>query len=225
MGKSPIWLAIDTPDVAHARGLVAACSPYLGGVKLGLEFFVANGPAGVQAVMAELDLPLFLDLKLHDIPNTVGKAVASARALQPALLTIHASGGPAMIAAAKAAAGDTKIIAVTVLTSMDGADLAATGVADTPAAQVGRLSVLARQAGADGIVCSPQEVAAAKAVWPQGCFVVPGVRPAGSDTGDQKRAATPAIALAAGASLLVIGRPISAAADPGAAAAAILATL
>ena len=175
--------------------------------------------------MAGLDLPLFLDLKLHDIPNTVAKAVQSAVALRPALLTIHAAGGADMIAAARGAAGDTKIIAVTVLTSMDAADLAATGVGAAPDAQVRRLAALARAAGADGIVCSPQEVAAAKADWPGGVFVVPGVRPGGSDMGDQKRAATPAQALAAGASALVIGRPISGAADPAAAAAAIRATL
>lgn len=222
---SPVWLAIDTPDVARARALAQSCAPFLGGVKLGLEFFVANGPDGVRQVMTGLHLPLFLDLKLHDIPHTVAKAVASAAALQPALLTIHAAGGPAMVAAAKAAAGATKIIAVTVLTSMDAADLDATGVADSPAAQVARLAMLARQNGADGIVCSPHEVAAAKAVWPGGFFVVPGVRPAGTDMGDQKRAATPAAALAAGASALVIGRPITAAANPAAAAAAIAAAL
>lgn len=221
----PVWLAIDTPDVALARHLAQLCAPWLGGVKLGLEFFVANGPDGVRQVMAGLDLPLFLDLKLHDIPNTVAKAVASAATLQPAMLTIHAGGGPAMVAAAKAAAGQTKIIAVTVLTSMDAADLHASGVADTPAAQVARLAALARSHGADGIVCSPHEVAAAKAAWPKGFFVVPGVRPAGADMGDQKRAATPQAALAAGASALVIGRPITAGADPAAAAAAIAATL
>ncbi len=223
---SRVWLAIDTPDVEHGRQLAQQCAPFLGGVKLGLEFFVANGPDGVRRVMEGLDLPLFLDLKLHDIPNTVAKAVASASALQPALLTIHAGGGPEMVAAAKAAAaGKTRIIAVTVLTSMDAGDLQAVGVSAGPSDQVARLASLACRHGADGIVCSPHEVAAARAAWQDGFFVVPGVRPEGADRGDQKRAATPAAALAAGASALVIGRPISASADPAAAAAAIAATL
>lgn len=223
---SPIWLAVDTPDVDRARKLVEACAPHLGGVKLGLEFFIANGPLGVEAVMVGLDLPLFLDLKLHDIPNTVGKAVESAAHLRPALLTIHAAGGAAMIAAAKAAAGaGTRVIAVTVLTSLDAGDLAATGVPDGPTSQVSRLATLAAGAGADGIVCSAHELPSASAAWPEGFFVVPGIRPAGSDTQDQKRVMTPRQALDAGARALVIGRPISGAHDPAAAAAAIAAAL
>ncbi len=222
---APIWLAVDTPDVDRARRLAQACAPHLGGVKLGLEFFIANGPPGVEAVMAGLDLPLFLDLKLHDIPNTVAKAVGSAAHLRPALLTIHASGGHAMIAAARAAAGpDTGIIAVTVLTSLDGADLLATGVEDAPASQVARLAALAAGAGADGIVCSAHELPAVRTAWPEGYFVVPGIRPAGSALQDQKRVMTPREALDAGARALVIGRPISEAQDPAAAAAAIAAS-
>jgi len=223
---SPIWLAVDTPDVDRARRLVESCAPHLGGVKLGLEFFIANGPLGVEAVMIGLDLPLFLDLKLHDIPNTVAKAIESTAHLRPALLTIHAAGGHAMIAAAKAAAGlGTRIIAVTVLTSLDSADLAAAGVPDSPASQVCRLAALAADAGADGIVCSAHELSAARQAWPEGFFVVPGIRPAGADTQDQKRVMTPREALDAGARALVIGRPISSASDPAAAAAAIAASL
>jgi len=223
---SPIWLAVDTPDVDRARRLVESCAPHLGGVKLGLEFFIANGPLGVEAVMIGLDLPLFLDLKLHDIPNTVAKAIESTAHLRPALLTIHAAGGHAMIAAAKAAAGlGTRIIAVTVLTSLDSADLAAAGVPDSPASQVSRLAALAADAGADGIVCSAHELSAARQAWPEGFFVVPGIRPAGADTQDQKRVMTPREALDAGARALVIGRPISSASDPAAAAAAIAASL
>ncbi|MGQ5700846.1 orotidine-5'-phosphate decarboxylase [Sandaracinobacteroides sp. A072] len=227
---SSIWLAVDTPDIARARALVAATAPWLGGVKLGLEFFVANGPRGVEEVMAGTGLPLFLDLKLHDIPNTVAKAVESAARMQPALLTIHASGGAAMIAAAKEAAlkaggPGMRIIAVTVLTSLDAVDLAGIGLNVTPAAQVARLAGLAAAAGADGMVCSPHEVAAARARWPEGFMVVPGVRPAGAAADDQKRVMTPAEALAAGATALVVGRPVTAAADPAAAAAAIAASL
>lgn len=226
MKPNPVWLAVDTAGIDHARSLVAAVAPHIGGVKLGLEFFVANGPEGVARVMGETGLPLFLDLKLHDIPNTVGKAVKSAMALKPALLTIHAAGGSAMIRAARDAAdAGTRIIAVTVLTSMDDADLAETGVGVGAAAQVERLGALVCAAGGDGIVCSPHEVHAARIAWPDGFFVVPGVRPEGDEKGDQKRVMTPARALSAGASALVIGRPISAASDPAAAAAAIAASL
>jgi orotidine-5'-phosphate decarboxylase len=223
--KNPVYLAIDTLDMGRAQALASACAPHIGGLKLGLEFFCAHGPAGIHA-FAGNGLPIFLDLKLHDIPNTVAGAVAAVAPLAPALLTIHAAGGEAMIAAARAAAPDgTAIIAVTVLTSLDSDDLAAIGVPDTPAVQVPRLAALARQAGADGIVTSPQEVASVRALWPQGQLIVPGIRPAGSDTADQKRTLSPAAALAAGASVLVIGRPITAAPDPAAAAASIAASL
>lgn len=223
---SPLWLAVDCADVGMARALTHGCAPWLGGVKLGLEFFVTQGPDGVLAVMEGLELPLFLDLKLHDIPNTVAKAVAATARLRPALLTVHGSGGAAMIRAARQAAhADTKIIAVTVLTSMDDIDLAATGVEGGAAAQVARLAALVRGAGADGMVCSPHEVGEARAHWPDGVMVVPGVRPAGADMGDQKRVMTPADAMRAGASLIVVGRPISDSADPVDAARAIAADL
>ena len=202
-----------------------AVRPHVGGLKLGLEYFTANGPAGVRE-MAGLGLPIFLDLKLHDIPTTVGKAVASLSPLAPAVLTVHAAGGEAMLAAARAAAPPScKVVAVTVLTSLDQADLAAAGVSTSPAEQVARLAALTRQAGCDGIVCSGEEVGAARSAWPDGYYVIPGLRPAGSETGDQKRVLTPADALARGASMLVVGRPITAAPDPGEAARAIAASL
>lgn len=211
---NPIFVAIDTPDLSRALEIAEAVRNQAGGVKLGLEFFSAHGPDGVRR-MAELGLPVFLDLKLHDIPNTVAKAVEALAPLAPAILTVHAAGGRAMLAAAKAAAPvDTKLVAVTVLTSLDQADLAAAGVNWSPAEQVLRLAMLARDSGIDGIVCSGAEVASAHAAWPGGFFVVPGVRPAGSDVDDQKRVVTPAQALADGASVLVIGRPITGALEP-----------
>ena len=211
---NPIFVALDTPDVHRAAALAREVRGLVGGVKLGLEFFCANGEEGVLRI-AEGELPVFLDLKLHDIPNTVGKAVEAIAHLQPAILTIHAAGGRAMMAAAKAAAPpQTKVVGVTVLTSLDQTDLAAAGVTGPPADQVQRLADLAQEAGIDGIVCSGEEVAAARAAWPDGFFVVPGVRPAGADLEDQKRVVTPREALDAGASVLVIGRPITGVPDP-----------
>lgn len=222
---SRIFVAIDTPDLDAALALADAVRGHAGGVKLGLEFFSAQGPAGVRRVAA-LGLPVFLDLKLHDIPNTVAKAVEALAPLQPAILTVHASGGRAMLQAAKAAApASTKVVGVTVLTSLDEGDLAAAGVSGSPADQVARLAALARDSGIDGIVCSGAEVAQARSSWNDGFFVVPGIRPAGADAGDQKRVVTPARALTDGASVLVIGRPITAAADPRQATMDILASL
>jgi orotidine-5'-phosphate decarboxylase len=176
--------------------------------------------------MADLNLPIFLDLKLHDIPNTVGKAVQALRSLEPAILTVHAAGGRAMMEDAKAAApAGTKVVGVTVLTSLDGDDLTSIGSCADPHAQVARLTGLAREAGLDGVVCSGSEVRAARKLWPDGFFVVPGVRPSGSNSGDQKRVMSPRAALDAGASILVIGRPITEAKDPDHAARAIEATL
>lgn len=222
---NPVFVAIDTPDLPRARDLAQAVRGHVGGLKLGLEFFAANGPAGVREI-GSLGLPVFLDLKLHDIPNTVAKAIEALRPLAPAVLTVHAAGGRAMLQAAKAAAPEgTKVVAVTVLTSLDAGDLEAAGVSGSPAEQVARLAALVRDSGCDGIVCSGQEVGAARAAWPEGYFVVPGVRPAGGDLGDQKRVMTPGDALGAGASMLVIGRPITAAADPAQAARDIAASL
>jgi orotidine-5'-phosphate decarboxylase len=222
---SPIFVALDTPDLQRAAALGREMSGLAGGLKLGLEFFCANGPKGVSLI-AECGLPIFLDLKLHDIPNTVGKAVEALARLDPAILTVHASGGRAMLAAAKAAAPpETKVVAVTVLTSLDQSDLAQAGVSGSPEDQVQRLAALAQDAGIDGIVCSGAEVAVARAEWSEGFFVVPGIRPAGTDVADQKRAVTPAQALGDGASILVIGRPITDALDPAQAIEDIAATL
>jgi orotidine-5'-phosphate decarboxylase len=221
----PIFVAIDTPDLDRASQIAEAVRGEAGGVKLGLEFFSAHGPEGVRRI-AGLGLPVFLDLKLHDIPNTVAKAVEALAPLQPAILTVHASGGREMLAAAKTAApAGTKLVAVTVLTSLDAEDLAETGVGGSPAEQVSRLARLAHSAGLDGIVCSGAEVAVATSKWPRGFFVVPGVRPEGVDVGDQKRVVTPRQALDGGASVLVIGRPITGAADPAQAIRDIAATL
>jgi len=222
---SPIFVAIDTPDLERALAIAKAVREHVGGVKLGLEFFSAAGPEGVRRIAA-LGLPIFLDLKLHDIPNTVAKAVAALAPLDPAILTVHATGGHEMLLAAKRAAPPaTKVVAVTLLTSLDEADLGDLGIQWSPADQVTRLARLAREAGVDGIVCSGAEVSEARAAWPNGFFVVPGIRPAGADVGDQKRVATPAGALKDGASVLVIGRPITAAADPAVAARDIAASL
>ena len=221
----PIFVAIDTQDVHRAAALARDLGQFAGGLKLGLEFFCANGDQGVIRV-AEHDLPIFLDLKLHDIPNTVAKAVAALAKLEPAILTVHAAGGREMMAAAKAAAPSrTKVVAVTVLTSLDRDDLEAIGVRSSPTRQVERLTELARDAGIDGIVCSGAEVKAAREAWPDGFFVVPGVRPAGSDLADQKRVVTPRQALDYGASILVIGRPITGAPNPARAIEEIAASL
>ncbi len=222
---SPVFVALDTTDPDAAQAIAARVRTHVGGIKLGLEFFCANGAEGVRR-RAALGLPIFLDLKLHDIPNTVAKAVQALRPLAPAILTVHAAGGRAMMEDAKAAApAGTKVVAVTVLTSLDDADLGAIGVGGDSHAQVERLTALARAAGLDGVVCSGAEVKAARAAWPDGFFVVPGVRPADAAAGDQKRVVTPRRALDDGASILVIGRPITQAEDPDIAARAIAATL
>ena len=222
---SPIWVAIDTPDLARAKAIATKVGRHVGGIKLGLEFFCANGRAGIHE-MAKLHLPIFLDLKLHDIPNTVAKAVQALSPLDPAILTVHAAGGRSMMEDAKAAAPTgCKVVAVTVLTSLDASDLESAGVSGSPHDQVLRLTAAAREAGLDGVVCSGSEVKAAHKLWPQGFFVVPGVRPADGVVGDQKRVVTPRAALDAGASILVVGRPITQAADPDSAVRAIEATL
>ena len=223
--SSPVYVALDTPDIERAKAIATRVRHHVGGIKLGLEFFSSNGLHGIRE-MAELGLPIFLDLKLHDIPNTVAKAFQALRPLEAAILTVHAAGGRAMMEDAKAAAPlGTKVVAVTVLTSLDGEDLTSIGLAPDAHAQVERLTGLARDAGLDGVVCSGNEVAAAKKLWPGGFFVVPGVRPAESGTGDQKRVMTPRAALDRGASILVVGRPITQAEDPDQAARAIAATL
>lgn len=219
-----IIAAVDTTDLATARAWGGSLAPHVGMLKLGLAFFLGHGPAGVRAVT---EAPVFLDLKLHDIPNTVAAAVRSAASLGAGLLTIHAAGGPAMMAAAQGAvsalSNAPQLLAVTVLTSMDRSQLIATGVEHTPADQVMLLAKAGLEAGIRGFVCSPQEVAALRALTGNdGVLVTPGIRPSGSDQGDQQRIATPSAALKEGASYLVVGRPITQAPDPAMAAEAIL---
>jgi orotidine-5'-phosphate decarboxylase len=226
--ESRLIVALDTTDASQAARWAAAVAPHCGLFKLGLEFFLANGAAGARAIAAR---PIFLDLKLHDIPNTVAGAVRAVLPLAPRMLTVHAAGGAAMVAAARHAAETAAtarpiILAVTILTSLHEADLAATGIAGTPAAQAVRLARLAVDAGADGLVCSPLEVAALRDALGAGpTLVVPGIRPAGSAAGDQARTMTPEAAIAAGADWIVVGRPITAAPDAGQAAAAIAAAI
>jgi orotidine-5'-phosphate decarboxylase len=219
-------VALDTADANQARTWAEAVSPSAGLLKLGLEFFLANGAEGFKAIVGA---PIFLDLKLHDIPNTVAGSVRAVLPLRPRMLTVHASGGPAMIRAAHQAASSAEsdrpmILAVTVLTSLDQTDLVAVGVAATPAEQVIRLARLAIEAGADGLVCSPLEVAMLRqSLDPAVKLVVPGIRPEGTASGDQARTMTPSGAIAAGADWIVVGRPITGAREPGMAAAAIAA--
>jgi orotidine-5'-phosphate decarboxylase len=225
--SNPVYLALDLPRLDAAIALAQKVRGHIGGVKLGLEFFCAHGHHGVHEV-AKIGLPVFLDLKLHDIPNTVAAAMQAIHVLQPAIVTVHASGGRAMMEDAKAAAGEhCKVVGVTVLTSLDARDLNRVGVADAPHDQVLRLADLAHEAGLDGVVCSGHEVGDVHKRWKDGFIVVPGLRLAGTgaSSGDQKRIVTPRAARDAGASVLVIGRPISRADDPLAAARAIEGTL
>jgi orotidine-5'-phosphate decarboxylase len=229
-----IIAALDTPDPATALGWAESVAPHVGLVKVGLELFCAAGPGVVRQIARHR--PVFLDLKFHDIPNTVAGAVRSVCAVGdapgPAMLTLHGGGGAPMIEAARRAAEEAAgprrpaILAVTVLTSFTASQLADTGVSGGPAQQVLRLARLALSAGADGLVCSPHEVSLIRDAFGEApLLVVPGVRPAGSDKGDQARVATPEDTAAAGADWLVIGRPITASASPASAAAAIAASL
>jgi len=221
-------VALDTVDADRARLWADAIAPHAGLLKLGLEFFLSNGAVGFARIVGA---PIFLDLKLHDIPNTVAGAVRAVLPLKPRMLTIHAAGGSAMIhaahqAAASAGSGRPMILAVTVLTSLDSHDLNAIGVAAAPDEQVLRLARLAIEAGADGLVCSPLEVAMLRqTLGPAVKLIVPGIRPEGSAAGDQARTMTPSQAVAAGADWIVVGRPITGASDPGAAAADIAAMI
>jgi orotidine-5'-phosphate decarboxylase len=222
-------VALDVPDAAGAGALVARLDGTCRWFKVGLELFVAAGPAVLEPLLKN-GCSVFLDLKLHDIPNTVAAAVRSAAALGVQMLTVHAAGGPAMLAAAREALQGRKdppqLLAVTVLTSMDQGQMAAIGMGRSPAEQVEVLARMGLAAGINGFVCSPEEVSRLRSLaGPEGVLVAPGIRPAGAATGDQKRIATPADALRAGASYLVVGRPITQAADPAAAASAILAEM
>jgi orotidine-5'-phosphate decarboxylase len=223
--SNPIYLALDLPRLDAAEALARKVKGHIGGIKLGMEFFYAHGHHGVHEI-AHVGLPIFLDLKLHDIPNTVASAMQAIHVLEPAIVTVHAAGGRAMMEDAKAAAGENcRVVGVTVLTSLDDDDLVATGIGGSTHDQAMRLADLAHSAGLDGIVCSGHEVGAVHKQWKDGFFVVPGLRLPEGKTGDQKRIVTPRQARDAGASVLVVGRPISRAEDPVAAARAIEATL
>jgi len=221
-------VALDTIDVGQARMWAQLAGSHSGLLKLGLEFFLANGAGGVRSIVGA---PIFLDLKLHDIPATVAGGVRAVLPLRPRMLTVHASGGSAMIQAARQATGAAgrdrpMILAVTVLTSLDAATLTAVGIAASPAEQVLRLGRLAVEAGADGLVCSPQEVAMLRQAFGSAVkLIVPGIRPTGVAADDQARTMTPLEAVSAGADWIVVGRPITGSKDPGEAAAAIAASI
>jgi len=220
--ENPIFVAIDTPDLDRALALARAVGPHVGGLKVGLEFITAQGPEGIRAIAA-LGKPVFADTKFHDIPNTVAGAAREIAKLGVAMFNIHASGGEAMMRAAKDAASsinpEMKLIAVTVLTSIDDGVLDSVGQRGPAGDQVVRLAKLVQASGLDGVVCSALEIAAIrKACGEDFLLVVPGIRPAGSDLADQRRVMTPAEAARAGADILVIGRPITGAQDPAKAA-------
>jgi orotidine-5'-phosphate decarboxylase len=223
---APIAVALDAPDLETAARWASLVTPHVSTVKVGLELYLRYGPDVIATIRGASGVRVFLDLKLHDIPNTVAGAARAVARLRPAILTVHAAGGPAMIRAAVEAAPQTQIAAVTVLTSLSEADLIAIGILGPTGDAVRRMAAQAVAAGAPALVCSPREVAAVRAeVGPDITLITPGVRPAGTDAQDQARVATPESALADGADLLVIGRPITGSADPGAAAAAIAAAL
>ncbi len=224
--RAPIAVALDAPDLETAARCAGLVTPHVSALKIGLELYLRYGPSVVASIRGASGAQIFLDLKLHDIPATVAGAARAVARLRPALLTVHATAGAAAIRAAAEAIPATKIVAVTVLTSLGEADLDRMGMAGPVSGAVLRLAALAVDAGARGLVCSPHEVAAVRAeVGSDILLITPGVRPAGADVNDQARVATPAEALRSGADLLVIGRPITSAADPGAAAAAIAASL
>jgi orotidine-5'-phosphate decarboxylase len=220
--SNPVFVALDTTDPDYALHLAERIRGHVGGLKLGLEYFNANGPDGVHPFL-DMGLPVFLDLKYHDIPNTVAGACRAAAGLGVSILNVHAQGGAAMMRAAldavKSTSPATKLIAVTMLTSLSDEDMPSVGLMPPVGDQVLRLAGLAQQCGLDGVVCSAHEIARLrKELGPDFLLVVPGIRPAGSAVGDQKRVMGPAEAMRAGASLLVIGRPITGATDPALAA-------
>ncbi|HEV7930716.1 MAG TPA: orotidine-5'-phosphate decarboxylase [Actinomadura sp.] len=223
---APIAVALDAPDLETAARWASLVIPHVSTVKVGLELYLRYGPDVIASVRGASRVEIFLDLKLHDIPATVAGAARVVSRLRPAYLTVHATGGAAMIRAAADAAPNTKIAAVTILTSLRDADLADIGLAGPASDAVRRLAVMAVGSGARALVCSPREAAAVRAeVGSEITLITPGVRPEGAAAQDQARVATPEEALSAGADLLVIGRPITGSPDPGASAAAIAAAL
>ncbi|MGV9778593.1 orotidine-5'-phosphate decarboxylase [Streptosporangium sp. NPDC003464] len=226
MTPAPIAVALDAPDLETAAHWASLVTPHVSTVKVGLELYLRYGPEVIASVRGASGVQIFLDLKLHDIPNTVAGAAKAVARLKPAILTVHAAGGPAMIEAAVEALPGTQIAAVTVLTSLSEADLERIGLRGPSDDAVRRMAIMAVGAGAQALVCSPREVATVRAeVGPDITLITPGVRPVGAESQDQARVATPERALADGADLLVIGRPITGSADPGAAAAGIAAAL
>lgn len=227
--SNPVFVALDTPDLGRAREIAGAVRPWVGGLKVGLEFISALGPQGVEAVV-DLGLPVFADVKFHDIPNTVAGASRALASLGVSMFNIHASGGEAMMRAAVEAAlavdPQVRVLGVTVLTSLDQSVLDQVGQKGPPDAQVERLARLAKFSGLHGVVCSAQEIALVRrACGSDFLIVTPGIRPAGADLADQRRVMAPGDAVAAGADILVIGRPITEAADPAAAARGIAESL
>ena len=223
--NNPVFVALDTPDLARALAVGQAVKPHVGGLKVGLEFITALGPDAIRRI-AEIGLPVFADVKFHDIPNTVAGAARAIAMLGVSIFNVHASGGGAMIRAAADAIANIyprpTLLAVTVLTSLDDSTLGSVGQRGPAAEQVARLATLAQASGADGVVCSAHEISVVrKAAGTDFLTVVPGIRPAGAELGDQRRVMTPSEARAAGADILVIGRPITGAADPAEAARAI----
>jgi orotidine-5'-phosphate decarboxylase len=220
--RDRLALALDVPSAKEALKLVDSTIDSVGVFKIGMQLFYAEGPELVRQIKAS-GRKVFLDLKLHDIPNTVASAIQSLAVLEVDFLTLHAGGGPAMLSAAQRNAGPIQLLAVTVLTSMDEHELSAVGIDDSPKEQVHRLAQTAADSGIKGLVCSALEAASLRQQLGDKAFLVcPGIRPQGSDVGDQKRVATPAQALRDGADLLVVGRPIRSAANPGAAAQSLL---
>ena len=223
---APVAVALDAPDLDTAARWAALVTPHVSTVKIGLELYLRYGPDVVATVRGASGVEVFLDLKLHDIPATVAGAARAVSRLRPEYLTVHATGGADVVRAAVESAPGTCVAAVTVLTSLGDDDLSVLGLPGPVGDVVRRMAVMAVSAGARGLVCSPQEVAAVRAeVGPDVTLITPGVRPAGTDMHDQARVATPEEAIRAGADLLVIGRPITRAPDPGAAAAAVAASL
>jgi orotidine-5'-phosphate decarboxylase len=223
---APIAVALDAPDLETAARWASLVTPHVSTVKVGLELYLRYGPDVIASVRGASGVRLFLDLKLHDIPNTVAGAASAVARLKPAILTVHATGGPAMIEAAVNALPNTQIAAVTLLTSLSEADLERIGMNGPASDAVRRLAVMAVGAGAQALVCSPHEITTVRAeVGPDITLIIPGVRPVGTASQDQVRVATPEQAFADGADLLVIGRPITGSADPGATAAGIAASL